>query len=109
MAQQGIREFTAEEMSNVALGQNGFHLLKGNTEILASAKSIVYWVALKAVGGPCVVTAQSVLPGDHLSTDGNYDGASNHLTLADGDIVYGAFDAIDISGTSDYLIAYIGK
>lgn len=109
MAHQGIREFTAEEMSNVALGQNGFHLLKGNTEILASAKSIVYWVALKAVGGPCVVTAQSVLPGDHLSTDGNYDGASNHLTLADGDIVYGAFDAIDISGTSDYLIAYIGK
>ena len=109
MAHQGIREFTAEEMSNVALGQNGFHLLKGNTEILASAKSIVYWVALKAVGGPGVVTAQSVLPGDHLSTDGNYDGASNHLTLADGDIVYGAFDAIDISGTSDYLIAYIGK
>ena len=109
MAHQGIREFTAEEMSNVALGQNGFHLLKGNAEITAASKGIEYWIALKSIGGACVVTAQSILPGDHLSTDGDYDGASNHLTMADGDIVYGAFDAVDVSGTSDYLIAYIGK
>ena len=109
MAHRGIREWTGEELSSVALGQSGLHLLKGNTEILASAKGIEYWIALKAVGGPCVITAQSILSGDHLSTDGAYDGASNHITLADGDIVYGAFDAIDINGTSDYLVAYIGK
>ena len=109
MAHKGIREWTAEELSNVALGQNGFHLLKGSTQILASDKGIEYWVALKAVGGACIVTAQSVLPGDHLSTDGDYTENANYLTMADGDIVYGAFNAVDINGASDYLVAYIGK
>ena len=37
------------------------------------------------------------------------NGASNFITLADGDIVYGAFDAVDINGTTKYIVAYIGK
>ena len=32
MAHKGMREWTSEELSGIALGQNGFHVLKGNTE-----------------------------------------------------------------------------
>ena len=111
MSHKGLREWTGEELSNAALGQNGFHVLKGNAEIEAVAdKGIKYWIALKAVDGAASVTARSALPdGDHLSTDGAYDGASNHITIADGDIVYGAFDKVDVNGTTNYIIAYIGK
>ena len=109
MPHRGIREWTGQELSSAVLGQNGFHLLKGNTEILAADKGITYWIALKAVDGSCGVTARAYGAGDSLSTDGDYDGASNFITLADGDIVYGAFDAVDINGTSSYIIAYIGK
>ena len=108
MSHRGIREFTAEELSSVALGQNGFHVLKGNTEITAASKGIEYWVALKAVDAATPVEAQSLLPGDHLSTDGTY-GSGNYINVADGDVIYGAFDKVDISGTTKYIIAYIGK
>ena len=109
MAHKGIREWSGEELSNVALGQNGFHILKGNSEITAAGKGITYWIALKAVDGSAAVTARAYNAGDSLSTDGDYDGSTNHITLADGDIIYGAFDAVDINGTTKYIVAYIGK
>ena len=31
------------------------------------------------------------------------------VTLADGDIVYGAFDKITVGETDEYVLAYIGK
>ena len=34
MAHQGIREFTSEELSGVALGQNGFKVISNATVIL---------------------------------------------------------------------------
>ena len=106
MPHKGIREWTGEELSNVALGQNGFHILTNDSDILASDKGITYWVALKAIDGAATVKAQAYGAGDDFSRDGSYSGAQ--VDLGDGDIVYGAFDAITVD-SSEYIIAYIGK
>ena len=108
MAHKGIREWSPEELSSVALGQNGFHVLKGNTAITAASKGITYWVAFKAVDGSAPFEASVYGDGDNFSTDGTY-GSGEFITVADGDVIYGAFDAIDINGTTKYVIAYIGK
>ena len=107
MAHKGLREWTGEEAGNLFLGQNGFHVLKGTTEILASDKGITYWVAFKAVDGPVTYEAQSYGPGDDFSTTGVYGGGK--IVVADGDIIYGSFDKIDINSASEYIIAYIGR
>ena len=107
MAHKGIREWTGEELSNVALGQNGFHIIVNGAVVTAASKGITYWIAIKAVHGSCVCQAQAYGAGDSLSTTGVY-GAGN-VTLADGDIVYGAFDELDVNNSGDILIAYIGK
>jgi hypothetical protein len=106
MGHKGIREWSGEELSNVALGQNGFHILTADTDILASDKGITYWIALKAVDGAATVKAQSYGTGDDLSTTGAY--AGSEIELADGDIVYGSFDKVTVDG-SDHIVAYIGK
>ena len=106
MPHKGIREWTGEELSNVALGRNGFHILTNDSDILASDKGITYWVALKAVDGASTVKAQSYGAGDDLSETGVYSGSE--IELADGDIVYGAFDKVTVDG-DDHIIAYIGK
>mgnify|MGYP004456235923 CR=1 FL=1 len=108
MAHRGIREWTGEELSSVALGQNGFHIIKGTTAVTAASKGITYWIALKAVDGPSEVEASSYGSGDDLSKTGVY-GSGNWIDLADGDIVYGAFDAIDMNSATDFIVAYIGK
>ena len=110
MAHKGLREWEGNELSAVALGQNGFHILKGTSEITAASKGITYWIALKAISGDVAgVTAESYNAGDNLSTDGTYDGASNHVAMSDGDIIYGAFSAVDMTSATDYIIAYIGR
>ena len=108
MAHKGIREWTGEELSNVALGQNGFHILTNDSDILASDKGITYWIALNAVDGASEVEASSYGAGDDLSKTGVY-GSGNWVDLADGDIVYGAFDEVDMNSATDFIIAYIGK
>ena len=122
MAHKGIREWTSEELSSVALGQNGFHILIngaftiGATEEIANVDATdtehtgknagVYWIALKAIDADAEVSARSYGAGDDLSATGAYNGAQ--VTVANGDIVYGAFDAVTVdSGTP--VIAYIGK
>ena len=105
MAHKGIREWTSEELSSIALGQNGFHIIS-NEEMLASDKGITYWIALKAVDGAATVKAQSYGAGDDLSTTGVYGGST--IELADGDIIYGSFDKVTVTG-SDHIVAYIGK
>ena len=105
MSHKGIREWSGEELSNVALGQNGFHIIS-DEEMLASTKGITYWVALKAVDGAATVKAQSYGAGDDLSTTGVYGGST--IELADGDIIYGSFDKVTVTG-SDHIVAYIGK
>ena len=105
MAHKGIREFTGEELSGVALGQNGFHILSNNS-FTAASKGCTYWIAIKAIHSDATVKAQSVTNGDDLSQNGAYSGTA--VEVLNGDIVYGAFDEITVTGT-DYVIAYIGK
>ena len=106
MAHKGIREWSGEELSNVALGQNGFHIINNEETIASTNKSITYWIALKAVDGAATVKASTYGDGDALSDDGLYTGGA--IELADGDIVYGAFDKVTVTST-DHIIAYIGK
>ena len=106
MAHKGIREWSGEELSNVALGQNGFHIINNEETIASTNKSITYWIALKAVNGAATVKAQSYGAGDDLSATGAYAGGA--IELADGDIVYGAFDKVTVTG-DDHIVAYIGK
>ena len=108
MAHRGVREWTGEEDCNIFLGQNGFHVLKGTAEVTAASKGCTYWVALKAVDGSAGLKAQSYSAGDNLTDDGEYP-SGNELTLADGDIVYGAFDKVTVGQTTEFIIAYIGR
>lgn len=102
---KGIREFTGEEVSNLTMGQSGFDVLTGSTT-LASAKGISYWVAIKAVNADADVKASSLTPGADFATNGVY-ATGSALTIEDGDIVYGAFDAIIVS--SGHVLAYRGR
>ena len=121
MAHKGIREWSSEELSSVALGQNGFHILTNGAFTIGADETITtvdgstahtgknagtYWIALKAVDNAAEVSARTYGAGDDLSRTGAYNGAQ--ITLADGDIVYGSFDAVTVD-SSDYIIAYIGK
>ena len=52
MAHKGIREFTGEELSGVALGQNGFKMISNATVecgVTSGYEDITYFVALKAI------------------------------------------------------------
>ena len=114
MAHKGIREFSGEELSGIALGQNGFKIIEGADVICgpggtAGYTDIEYFVALKAIDVDCEVEAQSYITGsDNLTTDTSAAFGSNPVTILNGDIVYGAFNRVEVAG-SDYIIAYIGR
>ena len=105
MAHKGVREFTGEELSGVALGQNGFHILS-NGAYTAASKGCTYWIAIKAIHVDATVQARSVTNGDDLSQNGAYSGSA--VEVLNGDIVYGVFDKVKVNG-SDYILAYRGK
>ena len=110
MGHKGIREWSGEELSSVALGQNGFHVINGAGTTTAASKDVEYWIAIKNVNGTAGLQARSILPGDDLAEDGTQStSAGNNIDLVDGDIVYGAFDQIYMDQVSEYVIAYIGK
>ena len=117
----GIKEFTGDETANLFLGQGGFHILFNGAFTIGANETIVnadgaavhtgknagsYWCAIKAVNASAVVSARSYNDSDHLSQTGAYNGAQ--ITMADGDVIYGAFDAITVD-SGDFVIAYIGK
>ena len=112
MAHKGIREFSGEELSGVALGQNGFKIITNTTVecgVTAGYTDINYFVALKAVDDDAEVEARSVTVGDDLTlASAGTANFSSPVSLVNGDIVYGAFDKLDVTG-GDYIIAYIGK
>jgi hypothetical protein len=117
----GLHEFSGDESSNLFLGQRGFKIIghaSSDTEIECGSTSgftdITYFVALKAVDADAVVEARTYgeAKGDDLSKNivsgvATYNGSSG-VTLGNGDIVYGCFDKVDVTG-GDYIIAYIGK
>ena len=112
MAHKGVREFTGEELSGMVLGQNGFKIIS-NAEVTcgttAGYTDITYFIGLKAVHDDANVEARSYIEdSDDLTTNsGTYNGSSP-VTLVNGDIVYGAFDKVEVA-SGDYVIAYIGK
>ena len=112
MAHKGVREFSGEELSGIALGQNGFKIISGDEVtcgVDAGYENIKYFVALKAIDVDAEVEARSYIPGsDDLTTNGGVYNSGSPVTVLNGDIVYGAFDKVEVGG-SKYIIAYIGK
>tara|TARA_R100000808_G_scaffold24947_1_gene59753 strand:- start:27645 stop:27995 length:351 start_codon:yes stop_codon:yes gene_type:complete len=111
---KGIREFSAEELSGIALGQNGFIMVNNGTVTAGSgvAADVKYFVALKIVDADAEVEARSITPGEDLSLGGTGAGSytgSNPVTLVNGDVVYGAFDLVKSHNATSYIMAYIGK
>ena len=120
MGHKGLHEFTGDESSNLFLGQRGFKIIANGNEVTCGPggdtgyTDISYFVALKAVDADAVVEARTYgeAKGDDLSKNissgvATYNGSSG-VTLGNGDIVYGCFDKVDVTG-GDYIIAYIGK
>ena len=131
---KGIKEFTGDESSNLFMNGNGFHLIKsstGQTRVTAQGPDTDtssttdieeggsgavahnnydnhFWCAIKAINGNAVVNARSITQGDDLNTTGSYASAGD-VTLLDGDIMYGAFDAITVTGSNMEIIAVIGR
>ena len=102
---RGLRQFTAEEASNIFLGQSGFTLIKTGQEL---ERANGFWVAIKVLTVGTTVEARSVR-GDDMTLDAlPYDGSSG-IDLIQGDIIYGCFDKIKVTGTGTAIIAYIGK
>ena len=102
MAHKGIREYTSEEISNIAVGQSGFDVLEGTSEIEAG-------VDYTGTGGKDysdVARTLAGVGGDDFSKTGSYD-TGQKMTIEKGDIVYGVFDKICGTG-SDYILAYRG-
>ena len=96
MADNGLKRYSVQEANNVTLGQLGFDVLTASTANTSGGP----WIAIKALGDDNTVTAE-VSIGDRLGG----------LSIAAGDIVYGAFTSITPSAYStaaDAVIAYRG-
>jgi hypothetical protein len=111
MAHKGVREFTGDELSGVALGQNGFKIISGaevECGVTSGYENIKYFVALKAIDADAEIEARSVTIGDDLTTNSGVYNSGSPITVLNGDVVYGAFDKVEVAA-SDYVIAYIGR
>ena len=111
---KGVREWEPGEISSVALGQNGFKIISNATVVCGPGGTtgftdIAYFIALKAIQDDAVVEAVSLTKGHDFTAGvgGVYTGL-NGLTLAEADIIYGAFSTVRVAG-GDYIIAYIGR
>ena len=115
MSHKGMKEFQPGELTSIALGQNGFTVM-GAGEYLAGGldyPDIAFWVAVKAVEADAVVDARALTKEGmdltkHGSGEYQSNAAANGITITNGDIVYGAFDKIEVA-TGDFIIAYIGR
>jgi len=105
MAHKGIRTYTADEISNIALGQSGFDVINGGTKTPADKGFTGHWIAFKAVNGASNVIGLTPdeYPGDHFTQSGLSGGAA--VAVPDGETVYGCFNSIN---SSAIVIAYRG-
>ena len=120
MAHKGIREFSGEELSGIALGQNGFKIIANGNEVITGGnqagdtptsgyEDIEYFVALKAIDADTEIEARSyIATSDDLTTNSGVYNGSSPVTVLNGDIIYGAFDKVEAT-TQGYIIAYIGR
>ena len=108
----GLRTYNSDEVSNLAIGQNGFDIFTGtgvNEAGVGDYADVKYWIAIKAAHGlDAEVTARTMagVGGDSLGTAGDYDTGAK-LKIENGDIIYGVFDKI-VCTASDYIICYRG-
>ena len=104
MAHKGIRTYSGDEISNIALGQSGFDIINAGT-VTAASKGINYWVAFKAINAASNVVALTPdeYKGDHFSQTGASGGGA--VTVPDGETVYGCFNSIN---SSAIVMAYRG-
>jgi len=115
MAHKEIKEYTAEEISNIAVGQSGFDIIGADTVqtveagVTAGYLDVKYWIALKAVDADAECTARVLagVAGDDFSKTGSYD-VGERLTIENGDTIYGVFDKINTVSSGDFIIAYRG-
>ena len=107
MAHKGIRTYTGDEISNIALGQSGFDIItSGMGATTPSDKGFDgYWVAFKAINAASNVKALTPdeYPGDHFTTTGLSGGSA--VAVPDGETVYGCFNSIN---SSAIVMAYRG-
>ena len=115
MSHKGIREFDGQELSSVALGQNGFVMIPtGVTAVCWTGvwEGIEYFIALKAINADTEIEAVAITDGDDLSLNASggayvYNGSSP-VDVLNGDIIYGAFDRVKAANNT-YVVCYIGK
>ena len=111
MAHKGIRTYTSDEISNIALGQSGFDIINAATGGSAATAGsgdyadVKYWIAFKAINAASDVIALTPdeYPGDHFSSNGESGGSA--ITVDDGDTVYGCFNSIS---STAIVLAYRG-
>ncbi len=115
MAHKGLREFDASELSSIAIGQQGFHVVgAGEVEagVTAGYENIAYWVGIKAIDDNSVVEARSLADGSDFTKHATYiyqsNAAASGIEITNGDIVYGAFDKIEVA-SGDFVLLYIGR
>tara|TARA_R100000234_G_scaffold11947_1_gene6621 strand:+ start:2072 stop:2419 length:348 start_codon:yes stop_codon:yes gene_type:complete len=115
MAHKGLRNYSADEISNIAIGQGGFDIIgdaSSDVEKTVGDAGVVearYWVAIKAINGAdAEVTARTLagVEGDDFSKTGSYN-TGQRVVIENGDIIYGVFDKISIKD-GDFIIAYRG-
>ena len=108
----GLRTYNSDEVSNLAIGQNGFDIFTGTGVKEAGVgdyADVKYWIGIKAAHGlDAEVTARTMagVGGDSLGTGGDYDTGAK-LKIENGDIIYGVFDKI-VASTGDYILCYRG-
>jgi hypothetical protein len=120
---QGIHTYEGSEIANISLGQNGFDVIGADDDYLNEDETVTGdcvgnwtngWVAIKAIGGDCNVTAESNV-GDHLTITGaapgfNAGGGTSSPKILNSDTVYGNFKKIYAESLSSgaILVCYRG-
>tara|TARA_R110000824_G_scaffold213650_4_gene399915 strand:+ start:9595 stop:9942 length:348 start_codon:yes stop_codon:yes gene_type:complete len=108
---KGIRNYSGDEVSNLAIGQAGFDMISNTTMTPTSTDAggeFDHWIALKNVSGGTVLLKAmkpAWVPGDNLTQTGETGGGT--LTIEDGDTIYGVFVSVTVP-TSKFVIAYRG-
>jgi len=138
MGHKGFREFTSDEVSSIAISQNGFTFMTGEVTSGGASGSytygvtyhagvsgtdtstnkyfpnITYWSGLHnpyTVAGDAGLQARSYGKGDDFAKNGIYDNGAyaNNLGINAKDVIYGAFDKVFMDDLNEKIIAIIGK
>ena len=112
---KGIYQYNGDEGTNISLGQSGFKVFTQNNDNVTFSASVSntngseWFVAFKAIGSGCSISATSLV-GENFSSDCQAAGALNKISLAEGEMIWGAFSALHpaCAAAADIIIAYYG-